>query len=53
MSVQKLEEILLSIDQKIDEYQVQYVNGVTEVAKSIQDLQEIRFTLAKYYKRYL
>ena len=53
MGIQKFEEILLFIDQKIDEYQIQYANGAKEVAKIIRDLQEIRLTLAQYHKRYL
>jgi len=49
MNPTNFEEVLLSIDEKIDSYQAQYCNGMKEVGNYINDLQEIRSVLAQYY----
>jgi hypothetical protein len=53
MKMQRFQEILLYIDEKIDVYQIQYANGVKGVGGYIKDLQEIRAVLAKYHQRYM
>ncbi len=52
MNLNKIEEKLLAIDTKIDEYQAQYANGMKEVAILIKDLQEIRSVLAQSHQRF-
>jgi len=52
MQFEKIEKKLSDIDIKIDEYQMQYINGMKEVAIIIKDLQEIRAVLARNHQRY-
>ncbi len=52
MKTKNFDEILLYIDDKIDTYQMQYVNGRRDVSVYIKDLQEIRTVLAQYHQRY-